>query len=88
MDGTRVKVPDEETDIICEKCGRTMVIKSGPVRQVPGLLRFPGVQEHQADLVEDTGGICPKCGGRIAGEEVQERTQASMAVKTTPPATL
>ncbi|HIX65982.1 MAG TPA: type I DNA topoisomerase, partial [Candidatus Anaerotruncus excrementipullorum] len=29
MDGTRVKVPDEETDVICELCGRKMVIKTG-----------------------------------------------------------
>lgn len=29
MEGVRVKVPDEETDIVCELCGRKMVIKSG-----------------------------------------------------------
>ena len=28
LDGVRVKVPDEVTEVICEKCGRNMVIKS------------------------------------------------------------
>lgn len=27
MEGKRVKVPDEETDIVCDQCGRNMVIK-------------------------------------------------------------
>ena len=29
LDGVRIKVPDEETDEVCELCGRKMVIKSG-----------------------------------------------------------
>ena len=29
LEGKRVKVPDEETDVICDKCGRKMVVKSG-----------------------------------------------------------
>lgn len=29
MEGKRVKVPDEETDIVCDQCGRNMVIKIG-----------------------------------------------------------
>ena len=28
MDGTKIKVPDEETDVVCELCGRKMVIKT------------------------------------------------------------
>ena len=29
MEGTRVKVPDEETDVVCDLCGKNMVIKVG-----------------------------------------------------------
>ena len=29
MEGKRVKVPDEETDVVCDQCGRNMVIKIG-----------------------------------------------------------
>ena len=47
MEGKRVKVPDEETDIVCDQCGRNMVIKIG--RYGRFLSRIPGVQEHQED---------------------------------------
>lgn len=74
MEGTRVKIPDEETDIICEKCGRPMVIRLGPVRQVPGLLRFPRVHQHPP-----SGGGHRRHLSQVRrthrGEEVQERTQ-------------
>mgnify|MGYP002226088445 CR=1 FL=1 len=64
MDGTRVKIPDEETDIVCEKCGRKMVIKLGrsvsswPARDTPNA-RIP------RSSVKETGGFCPKCGARM-----------------------
>ena len=51
MEGKRVKVPDEETDIVCDQCGRNMVIKIGrygrflacpgfPSRKLPVPVRF------------------------------------------------
>ena len=55
MKETRIKVPDEVTDEICELCGRNMVIKSGPVRAVFGLSRLSGVQEYQAHCRADAG---------------------------------
>lgn len=48
LDGVRIKVPDEETDEVCELCGRKMVIKSGRFGRFLGLPRLPGVQEYQA----------------------------------------
>lgn len=29
LKGVKIKVPEEVTDVICEKCGRNMVIRSG-----------------------------------------------------------
>ena len=29
LDGTRIKVPDEESDEVCDVCGRKMVVKNG-----------------------------------------------------------
>lgn len=43
MGDTRLEVPDEVTDIICENCGRNMVIKVGTIRKVPCLPGLPGV---------------------------------------------
>jgi len=58
---TRIKVPDEETDEICELCGRRMVIKSGRFGR---FLACPGYPEckNTKPLVERMPGRCPKCG--------------------------
>ena len=64
MDGTRVKVPDEETDIVCELCGRKMVIKTGRFGK---FLACPGFPEcrNTKKIVKETGGLCPVCGGKV-----------------------
>ena len=64
MEGQKIKVPDEETDEVCEKCGRNMVIKTGRYGK---FLACPGFPEctNTKRLVKDTGGKCPKCGGRM-----------------------
>lgn len=64
MEGKRVKVPDEETDIVCELCGRNMVIKIGRFGK---FLACPGFPEckNTKKIVQETGGKCPLCGKRI-----------------------
>ena len=61
---TRVKVPDEVTDVICDKCGRNMVIKMGRNGK---FLACPGFPEcrNTKPLTEDAEGSCPVCGGKI-----------------------
>ncbi len=58
---TRLKVPDEVTDEICELCGRNMVIKSGRFGR---FLACPGFPEckNTKPIVEHMPGRCPKCG--------------------------
>ena len=60
----RVQVPAEETDEVCELCGRKMVIKNGRFGK---FLACPGYPEckNTKPIVDDTGGKCPVCGGRI-----------------------
>lgn len=64
MEGKRVKVPDEETDIICEECGRKMVIKIGRFGK---FLACPGFPEckNTKKIVQETGGLCPFCGKKV-----------------------
>ena len=64
LDGKRIKVPDEETDELCELCGRRMVIKSGRFGR---FLACPGFPEckNTKPLVERMPGRCPKCGSTI-----------------------
>ena len=61
MEGVRLKVPDEETDEVCEICGRKMVIKMGRFGK---FLACPGFPEckNAKPLVERMPGRCPKCG--------------------------
>ena len=61
MEGVRLKVPEEETDEICELCGRKMVIKVGRFGK---FLACPGFPEckNAKPLVERMPGRCPKCG--------------------------
>ena len=64
MEGTRLKVPDEETDIVCELCGRKMVIKTGRYGKFLACPGFPECKNTKAITVE-TGGLCPLCGGKM-----------------------
>ncbi len=58
---TRLKVPDEESDEVCEVCGRTMVIKSGRFGRFLACPGFPECKNTKA-IVEHMPGRCPKCG--------------------------
>ena len=64
MEGKRVKVPDEETDVICEACGRNMVIKYGRYGK---FLACPGFPEcsNTKKIVTETEGCCPRCGKKM-----------------------
>ena len=59
---TRIKVPEEVTDEICELCGRNMVVKFGRFGK---FLACPGYPEckNAKPIVEHMPGRCPKCGG-------------------------
>ncbi|MCR5601378.1 MAG: type I DNA topoisomerase [Ruminococcus sp.] len=64
MDGKRVKVPDEETDVVCELCGRNMVIKYSKFGK---FLACPGFPEckNTKKIVTETEGSCPRCGKKM-----------------------
>lgn len=59
-----VKIADEVTDVICENCGRNMVIKYGPHGK---FLACPGFPEckNTKPYFEKIGVACPKCGGDV-----------------------
>lgn len=64
MEGKHLKVPDEATDIICEECGRNMVIKIGPYGKFLGCSGFPECKFTKR-IVTETKGSCPKCGKKM-----------------------
>ena len=56
-----VKIEDEVTDVICEECGRNMVIKYGPHGKFLACPGFPECRNTKPYL-EKVGVSCPKCG--------------------------
>ena len=59
-----VKIEDEVTDVICEECGRNMVIKYGPHGRFLACPGFPECRNTKPYL-EKIGVKCPKCGKDI-----------------------
>ena len=59
-----VKIEDEVTDVVCEQCGRHMVIKYGPHGKFLGCPGFPDCRNTKP-YYEKTGVACPKCGKEI-----------------------
>ncbi|MBQ8827356.1 MAG: type I DNA topoisomerase [Oscillospiraceae bacterium] len=64
MDGKRMKVPDEETDEVCEVCGKPMVIRIGRFGKFLACSGFPECTNTKK-IVKDTGGVCPKCHKKV-----------------------
>ena len=60
----QVKIEDEVTDVICESCGRNMVIKYGPHGRFLACPGFPECRNTKPYL-EKIGVSCPKCGKDI-----------------------
>ncbi len=64
MDGQKIELESDKTDILCEKCGRMMVIKTGRYGR---FLACPGYPEckNTKPLIVETAATCPKCGGKV-----------------------
>lgn len=64
MEGEKIRVPDEETDVVCENCGRKMVIKNGKFGK---FLACPGYPEckNTKKIVVETPGKCPVCSAKL-----------------------
>lgn len=59
-----VEIKDEESDVICEKCGRTMVYKQGRFGKFLACPGFPECRNTKA-IVKTIDVKCPKCGGAV-----------------------
>lgn len=66
----KIEIKDEETDIICEKCGKNMVIKYGRYGK---FLACPGYPEckNTKPFLEELDVNCPRCDGKV----VQRKTK-------------
>ncbi len=64
MDGVKIHLKEDETDEICDKCGRPMVVKHGRFGKFIACSGYPECQNIKK-IVKPTGAECPKCGGNI-----------------------
>lgn len=71
MQGVKIKLKEEETDEICEKCGRRMVVKVGRFGK---FLACPGYPEckNTKPLVLKTKAKCPRCGGDVIEKKTRK----------------
>ncbi len=71
MQGVKIKLKEEETDEICEKCGRHMVVKVGRFGK---FLACPGYPEckNTKPLVLRTKAKCPRCGGDVIEKKTRK----------------
>jgi DNA topoisomerase I len=68
---TRIKIADEPTDEVCEKCGRPMVIKLGKFGRFLACTGFPECRNARPLLIK-IGIKCPQC---HEGDIVEKRTR-------------
>ncbi len=68
MQGQKIQLQEDITDIKCEKCGRNMVVKTGRFGK---FLACPGYPECKTTkpLVEETNATCPECGSKVIGKK-------------------
>lgn len=66
----KIEIKDEVTDVICEKCGKNMVVKYGRYGK---FLACPGYPEckNTKPFLEELNVNCPRCDGKV----VERRTK-------------
>lgn len=76
LTGKKVKVPVIESDVVCDKCGRTMIVKTsrfGKFLACPGYPECKNTKPMPADDIKEP---CPKCGGKLI-KRVSKKTGKS-----------
>ncbi len=64
LDKKRIKVKDEETEEICELCGKNMVIKSGRFGKFLACPGYPDCKNTRP-ITQEAGVPCPVCGAKL-----------------------
>ncbi|MBQ4105492.1 MAG: type I DNA topoisomerase [Clostridia bacterium] len=64
MEGVKIRLKEDETDIICEKCGQKMVIKVGRFGKFIACPGYPDCKNVKK-YVESIGVKCPDCGSDV-----------------------
>jgi len=71
MEGVKIQLKEDETDIICELCGRKMVVKTGRYGKFiacPGYPECKNIKKFENNL----GVSCPKCDGQVVVKKTKK----------------
>ncbi len=65
LSGKKVKVPVQESDVVCEKCGRTMVVRSSRFGKFLACPGYPECKNTKPAPEDEVKTPCPKCGEKL-----------------------
>lgn len=68
MSGQKIRLEADITDVICDKCGKNMVIKAGRFGKFLACPGYPDCKNTKP-IIENTDAICPRCGGEVIGKK-------------------
>lgn len=68
MEGQKISLEEDKTDIPCEKCGAMMVVKVGRYGKFLACPNYPECKTTKPFVVE-TDGFCPKCGSKMISKK-------------------
>ncbi|MBR4889629.1 MAG: type I DNA topoisomerase, partial [Clostridia bacterium] len=60
----KITLKEDETDLVCENCGRPMVVKYGRFGRFIACSGYPECKTVKK-IVDETGAECPRCGGSV-----------------------
>ncbi len=64
MKDVKIQLEEDKTDLVCELCGKPMVVKYGRYGKFIGCSGYPECKNIKK-IVNETGAKCPKCGGNV-----------------------
>ncbi len=64
MKGVKIELEEDKTDLICEKCGKPMVVKFGRYGRFIACSGYPDCK-NIVKMISKIGVACPKCGGDV-----------------------
>ena len=64
MQGVKLELEEDKTDIPCDKCGAMMVVKIGRFGKVLACPNYPTCKNAKP-LIQETNALCPKCGAKV-----------------------
>ena len=65
LTGKKIKVPAVESDVVCDKCGRKMVVKSSRFGKFLACPGYPECKNTKPVPEDEVKAPCPKCGSKL-----------------------